>query len=249
MLYRLLLTFFFLTIPLHALADFAAGGDAYKRGDFATAAKEFEPLAKRGDHRAMYALGSMYAAGQGVEKDLSKAHDLFREAAQNGRIDAMYKLGLMYEQGLGVSRDYRKALRYYQKSAKQGFPLSQYRFGMMYIDGKGLKANAVTGAAWLIIAAHYFIYESGKPEQAVDNASGFKKQILFTQQQELDRITRALADQVDALRKKLSDNEIEMVRQKVAELGKYKRQYHSKDVRNITINSDMEKFFLPDVLY
>ncbi len=246
---RFLLTLFLLANSPHVLADFVAGGDAYKRGDFAAAAKEFEPLTRRGDHRAMYALGSMYAAGQGVEKDLGKAHDLFHEAAQNGRIDAMYKLGLMYEEGLGVKQDFRKALRYYQKSAKQGFPLSQYRFGMMYVDGKGLKANSVTGAAWLIISAHYFIYESGKPEQAADNASGFKKQILFTQQQELDRITRALADEVDALRKKLSDNEIEQVRQKVVALGKYKRQYHSKVVRNININGDMEKFFLPDVLY
>lgn len=58
-------------------ADFKDGGNAYLRGDFEAAAAEFIPLAERGDHRAMYALGSMYSAGHGVEKDLKKAFELF----------------------------------------------------------------------------------------------------------------------------------------------------------------------------
>lgn len=230
-------------------ADFTAGGDAYKRGDFTAAAKEFEPLAERGDHRAMYALGSMYAAGLGVDKDLSKAYELFREAAQNGRIDAMYKLGLMYEEGLGIKQDYRKALRYYRKSARQGYPLSQYRFGLMYVQGKGLKKNAVTGSAWLIIAGHYFIYESGKSNQQVGDATGFEQKILFTQGQELDRITRSLVNELEALRTQLSQKDIDDVRDKVVSFRKYKKQYHSANVEDIDPASSIDKLFLPDLLY
>ena len=50
----------------YSRADFEEGGAAYLRGDYEAAAKEFIPLAERGDHRAMYALGSMYSAGSAV---------------------------------------------------------------------------------------------------------------------------------------------------------------------------------------
>ena len=130
-------------------ADFKAGGDAYMKGDYETAFKEFLPLAKDKDHRAMYALGSMYAAGHGVPMDLQEALRWFRKAAVYGRPDAQYKIGLMYDQGLGLRQDYRKALNWYGKSAKNGFGLAQYKIGQMYIAGHGAKQNYIKAFAWL----------------------------------------------------------------------------------------------------
>ena len=133
-------------------ADFQTAGDAYKRGDYETAAKEFLPLAENGDHRAMYALGSMYAAGHGVPRDLKEALKWFRKAASYGRPDAQYKIGLMYDRGLGLRQDYRKALSWYGKSAKNGFGLAQYKIGQMYIAGHGVKQNLIKAFAWLKMA-------------------------------------------------------------------------------------------------
>ncbi len=130
-------------------ADFKAGGDAYMKGDYETAFKEFLPLAKDKDHRAMYALGSMYAAGHGVPRDLKEALKWFRKAAVYGRPDAQYKIGLMYDQGLGLRQDYRKALNWYGKSAKSGFGLAQYKIGQMYVVGHGVKQNLIKAYAWL----------------------------------------------------------------------------------------------------
>ncbi len=113
-------------------ADFKAGGDAYMKGDYETAFKKFLPLAKDKDHRAMYALGSMYAAGHGVPRDLKEALKWFRKAASYGCPDAQYKIGLMYDRGLGLRQDYRKAFSWYGKSAKNGFGLAQYKIGQMY---------------------------------------------------------------------------------------------------------------------
>src|SRR5690554_394561 len=126
---------FLLCLTNTAAADFEAGGEAYKNGDYETAAREFIPLAESGDHRAMYALGSMYAAGHGVPQDLEKALKWFQEAAKYGRPDAEYKLGLMYAQGLGVPQDYRKAIRWFGRSAKKGYGDSQFRMGQMYMEG------------------------------------------------------------------------------------------------------------------
>ncbi len=43
-----------------------AGLAAYSRGDYATALKEYRPLAEQGDAVAQFALGSMYENGRGV---------------------------------------------------------------------------------------------------------------------------------------------------------------------------------------
>jgi len=138
-----------LCVSLSVNADFETAGDAYKDGDYETAAKEFLPLAEDGDHRAMYALGSMYAAGHGVPMDLKEALKWFRKAATYGRPDAQYKIGVMYDRGLGLKQDYRKALHWYGKSAKNGFGLAQYKIGQMYVAGHGVEQNFIKAYAWL----------------------------------------------------------------------------------------------------
>ncbi|RKZ70325.1 MAG: sel1 repeat family protein [Gammaproteobacteria bacterium] len=130
-------------------ADFKTAGDAYKEGDYETAAREFLPLAENGDHCAMYALGSMYAAGHGVPMDLKEALKWFRKAATYGRPDAQYKIGVMYDRGLGLKQDYRKALSWYGKSAKNGFGLAQYKIGQMYVTGHSVKQNPIKAYAWM----------------------------------------------------------------------------------------------------
>ncbi len=142
-------------------ADFKAGGDAYIKGDYETAFKEFLPLAKDKDHRAMYALGSMYAAGHGVPMDLQEALKWFRKAAVYGRPDAQYKIGLMYDRGLGLRQDYRKALNWYGKSAKNGFGLAQYKIGQMYVVGHGVKQNLIKAYAWLKSAISQGVEDKG----------------------------------------------------------------------------------------
>ena len=248
-LFRLIPLFFILyTLPGHA--GFREGGDAYLRGDYEAAAREFIPLAKRGDHRAMYALGSMYAAGQGVEKDLKKSYELFSEAAKNGRADAMYKLGLMYEQGQGVKRTIKKAVRYYRKSATLGYPLGQYRFGLMYAKGLGVKQNPINAYAWLVIAGHYFIYETAVSDnENYESINENKRQLLLFQQQEKDKIFDDIARHLQALKENMSPDDVEKVKEKVVKLSKYRKKYHADQIRNLKIEPNIENLFLPETLY
>ena len=58
---------------LPAWADFQDGLDAYDRGDYSTAFKEWLPLAKAGNGEAQLRLGAMYAKGQGVPQDFAQA--------------------------------------------------------------------------------------------------------------------------------------------------------------------------------
>lgn len=71
-------------LPLLAapsLADFDAGRDAFIRGDFAIAYKQFLPHAKSGDSRARVGMGLLHARGLGVPKDYIQAHSWFDLAA------------------------------------------------------------------------------------------------------------------------------------------------------------------------
>ncbi|MCH7693202.1 MAG: SEL1-like repeat protein [Proteobacteria bacterium] len=61
-----------LTAP--ASAGWDEGVVAYDRGDFATANREWRPLAKQGMAEAQYNLGVMYSYGRGVPQDYVQAH-------------------------------------------------------------------------------------------------------------------------------------------------------------------------------
>ena len=50
-------------------ADFQKGLAAAQRGDFATALREWTPLAEQGDATAQFNLGVMYDNGEGVPQD------------------------------------------------------------------------------------------------------------------------------------------------------------------------------------
>jgi TPR repeat protein len=65
-------------------------------------------------------LGSLYANGQGVAQDYTKARELFQKAADEGEAIGMTNLGLLYENGQGVAQDYAKARELYEKAAKLG---------------------------------------------------------------------------------------------------------------------------------
>jgi len=68
-----------LTAPAWAGWDEAVA--AYKRADYATALREWRPLAEQGDASAQSFLGIMYVEGLGVPQDYSKAHMWFNLAA------------------------------------------------------------------------------------------------------------------------------------------------------------------------
>ena len=50
-------------------ADLQKGYAAYQSGDYATALREWEPLAKQGDASIQTLVGSMYHNGKGVPQD------------------------------------------------------------------------------------------------------------------------------------------------------------------------------------
>ena len=140
-----------LTAP--AGAGFDEGMAALKRGDFATALREFRPLAEQGRARAQYNLGSMYHVGQGVTQDYAEAVRWYQKAAEQGYAGAQYNLGFMYDEGLGVTQDYAEALHWYRKAAEKGDGHAQNSLGVMYDNGKGVPLDYAQAHMWYNLAA------------------------------------------------------------------------------------------------
>ncbi|TXT24353.1 MAG: TPR repeat SEL1 subfamily [Gallionellaceae bacterium] len=80
--------------------------------------KQLELLASNGDADAQFAVGAMYANGQGTPQDYPKAAAWYRKAAEQGHARAQYHIGAMHDIGQGVPQNYRLAAMWFRKAAE-----------------------------------------------------------------------------------------------------------------------------------
>ena len=86
-------------------ADFEKGFAAAQTGDFATALREWTPLAEQGGASAQYNLALMYDNGDGVLQDYKTAVKWYTLAAEQGYASAQTNLAILYAKGDGVIKD------------------------------------------------------------------------------------------------------------------------------------------------
>ena len=91
---------------------------------------------------AEYAIGEMYALGEGVKQSYEKALQWYVLAASQKynvtRRDAEHALGELYEQGLGAAQDYRVASVWYQRAADHGSADAGLKVADLYERGLGV---------------------------------------------------------------------------------------------------------------
>ena len=143
---------FVLALPIHG-QDFGKGLDAYDRGDFATALREWKPLAEAGMARAQYGMGVIYDNGEGVKQDHAAAARWYRLAAEQGYASAQTKLALKFRNGDGETRDYAEAVKWYRLAAEQGEAEAQNSLGFLYGNGRGVAQDYVYAHMWFNLAA------------------------------------------------------------------------------------------------
>lgn len=133
--------------------SYDAGVAAYNRGDFATAFKQWKPLADKGDVKAQHYLGLMYTQGQGVPKDHAKAVFWFKKATKAGHIPSAYNLGFRYLRGEGVPQDPKTAAVLIRRAAGAGLVPAQHTLGLLYANGDGVPRDFVRAYLWLSLSA------------------------------------------------------------------------------------------------
>ncbi len=143
-----------LALPALVLAaDLQSGLEAYERGDYATALKEWRPLADQGYAGAQFNLGLIYENGYGVAQDYAEAAKWYRLAAEQGFAGAQFNLGLKYSNGQGVPQEYPEAVKWYRLAAFQGHAKAQRNLGIMYNEGQGVPQDYAEAVKWYRRAA------------------------------------------------------------------------------------------------
>ena len=118
--WKVLLLALLLGIQTLANAGLSEGIAAFNAKDYATALREFLPLANQGNAQAQNNLGVMYKNGRGVPKDEAQAVAWYRKAAEQGNANAQTNLGNMYGNGRGVPKDVVLAYMLYNIAAANG---------------------------------------------------------------------------------------------------------------------------------
>ncbi|HVJ41488.1 MAG TPA: tetratricopeptide repeat protein [Dongiaceae bacterium] len=140
-------------LPAAAHADGMAGFQAFERGDYATALKEFQVLADQGVPAAQAALGQMYLQGLGVQQDYATAAKWLTPAATHGNAAAQAQLSTLYLLGLGVAKDEKQSAYWTKRAADHGVKHSQVELAAMYYKGVGVPQDLAQAYFYADIAA------------------------------------------------------------------------------------------------
>ena len=139
--------------------------------------------AERGNARAQFDLGLMYANGDGVEKNEALALMWFNRAAQNnfskalnvkkvatvkgtsqkfrfaqeaakrGDTRAQFDLAMMYQRGEGVNKNEKLAFKYFHKAARKNHAEAKFQMGLCFAEGRGVKKQSQLARYWFKLAA------------------------------------------------------------------------------------------------
>ena len=113
-----------------------------------------EGAARRGSSDALDSLGASYKYGLGVELDLNKAIDYYKQAILlDGNDEALHDLALCYLHGEGVPQDFKKGYDLMIRSARQGNAMARYDMGWMYHYGRGVDVDFKEALKWYELGA------------------------------------------------------------------------------------------------
>ncbi len=131
------------------LADVKAGVDAWTRGEYDKAVKEWRDPALKGDADAQFNMGQAYKLGRGVKADLDVAADWYMRAARQGHMQASDSYGhLLHYRGKVT-----EAVPYLQASADRGEPRSQYLLATELFNGNNVSKDWVKAYAYMTRAS------------------------------------------------------------------------------------------------
>ncbi len=135
-----------------AFADYEAGLAARDKRDYATALKEWQAAADKGDLRATVGLGELHLRGDGVRVDPRMAADWFRRASDKGFADGQYAYAVLLRDGNGVQKSLRAAAELFLKASLQKHSGAQFALARLYELGQGVDQDDAKALAWYIVS-------------------------------------------------------------------------------------------------
>ena len=105
----------------------------YENKDLANSLPFVLQEAKAGNQEMLYALGTMYENGLGVEQNENEAVNNYKSAADKGSSKAQFKLGTFLITGTHIQQNIEKGIEFLKQSAKSGEAAAQYNLGYIIL--------------------------------------------------------------------------------------------------------------------
>ncbi|MGV2495394.1 SPOR domain-containing protein [Pelagerythrobacter aerophilus] len=173
-----------------ALADVKAGVEAWSRGDYPAAVREWREPAAQGNPDAQFNMAQAYRLGRGVERDLKQAEIFYAKAAAQGHIKAADNYGLMLFQ---AGRQ-EEAMPYVIAASDRGDPRAQYLLGIAHFNGDMVEKDWVRAYALLTLANSAGLPQASPAIQQMDSY------IPLDERQEAQVLAQQLKRESDAVR-------------------------------------------------
>ena len=100
------------------------------------------------DNPIIFKIALWYTYGQGCEKDLAKAANLWTYLANQADYSAMYNLGLCYLRGEGVIRNNQTAFNLFKEAADNGNKGAMELLSKCYECGWGCDVDTSAASYW-----------------------------------------------------------------------------------------------------
>ena len=180
---------FLAALPAHA--DVKDGVDAWSRGDFKAAVREWRGPASKGDADAQFNLAQAHKLGRGVPQNLTQAEKLFEKAAAGGHLQAADNFGLLlFQRG-----ERARAMPFIHAASKRGDPRAQYVLGLAHFNGDSVPKDWERAYALVSLAQ-----QAGLP-QASDALKQMDQYIPLEQRQRSVPLAGQIAAQAAATRR------------------------------------------------
>jgi TPR repeat protein len=140
-----------ITTNAESLAGLA--GDYRDRVDL----ERTQTAAAAGDANAMYRLAERSWRGDGVNRDRSKAVELYRKAADLGSDDAMLQMGFLHENGGELPANHEQAVAWFRRAVDSGNESAMFHLGVRYWSGRGVHQDLVEAYKWLDLASAHAV--------------------------------------------------------------------------------------------
>ena len=102
-----------------------------------------------GDGRSICRLGVMYLFGEGgMEVDIEKAIESFKNASKLGVVEAQTNLAALYMTGEGLAQNFDKARELLTDAANQSDGFAMCKLGDIYAEGLGVPMDSARAVFW-----------------------------------------------------------------------------------------------------
>ena len=120
------------------MSQFLTGRRYLEIEDFDNAFPWFKRAAARGHVGALFNLGTMYARGDGVERNHYQSVQCFTLAASKGDAGSLLGLSIAAQYGHGMEQNADEANKLLLTAVKKGYPPAIHNLAIQYLNGDGM---------------------------------------------------------------------------------------------------------------